>query len=48
MSELRVLKIDGNPLVFPPKQIYEADEKVRHDEWLLKLQEYLRLAGRFF
>lgn len=56
MADLRVLKIDGNPLVYPPRHISEQPQQqqqqasgdaARHDEWLVKLQEYLRLNGMF-
>ena len=44
MEDLKILKLDHNPIAFPPREIlgYEDDTDVEKDVWLEELKHYLR------
>jgi Leucine-rich repeat (LRR) protein len=42
MKNLKVLKLDHNPITFPPKEIWEAEEKDRDAAWMDSVKDFLR------
>ena len=43
MNDLKILKLDHNPIRFPPKEVWDTEDKGR-DGWLPGLQMFLRQA----
>jgi hypothetical protein len=41
MNDLKILKLDHNPITFPPKDIWDSDEKDK-DVWLDGVKKFLR------
>lgn len=41
MNDLKILKLDNNPIRFPPKEVWNTDEKDR-DLWLRNVKGFLR------
>jgi hypothetical protein len=41
MKDLKILKVDHNPLVFPPKEIWDISEPDK-DVWLDGVKRFLR------
>ncbi|KAL7748370.1 hypothetical protein RI367_006332 [Sorochytrium milnesiophthora] len=44
MGQLRVLKADHNPLVFPPHHVMQKSNSVSAEKWMDGLKQYLRVA----
>lgn len=43
MSDLKILKVDHNPIAFPPKDVWETNEDTDRDTWLEGVKHFLRL-----
>lgn len=41
MNELKILKVDHNPITFPPREIWDTEETDR-DAWLDGVKKFLR------
>lgn len=41
MNELKILKLDHNPILFPPKEVLENEEADR-DAWLENVKRFLK------
>ena len=41
MNDLKVLKLDQNPIAFPPKDVWDSEESDR-DSWLEGVKKFLR------
>ena len=42
MKRLKVLKVDHNPITFPPKEVWELNEDANRDTWLEGVKRFLR------
>jgi hypothetical protein len=41
MNDLKILKLDHNPITFPPRDVWDTDDAGR-DAWLENLKRFLR------
>jgi hypothetical protein len=42
MKDLRILKVDNNPISFPPKEVWDVSEEADRDAWLESVKQFLR------
>ena len=44
-QNLKILDVEGNPIVFPPKAIVKKKKGVSDEEWLVELRGWLMENG---
>lgn len=45
MNNLKILKLEGNPIEFPSKGIWKYSEDIKPEVWLDQLKTFLKNSG---